>query len=126
LTGCAKIEQDTEGENGMSYEGERLKALRHEADMTQETLADLSGIDRTKIAKIEVGDRRMSASDAAFLAEALGRRANDLIERPRDAVRWRVEGQDDDPSVDRVGSWFSDFVDDALYLERRAARYGLG
>lgn len=110
----------------MTYEGERLKSVRTEADMTQEKLSEVSGIARSKIAKIEVGDRRMSATDAAFLAEALGLRANDLIERPRETVRWRAAGRDGDASVDRVGSWFSEFVDDALYLERRAARYGLG
>jgi len=117
----------------MSFEGERLKALRSAQALTQQELADRSGIDREKIAKIEIGVRRMSATDAAYLAQGLGTRADDLVSRPRPVVRWRVAeaqpgaapGPAPTPSVARVGAWFNDFVDDALYLERRAKRYGL-
>jgi transcriptional regulator with XRE-family HTH domain len=117
----------------MSFEGERLKALRSDQGLTQQALADRSGIDREKIAKIEVGSRRMSATDAAYLAHGLGVRADDLVARPRQAVHWRtsepapgaVIGTATSPSIARVGEWFEDFVDDALYLERRAQRYGL-
>jgi transcriptional regulator with XRE-family HTH domain len=115
----------------MSFEGERLKALRNVQALTQQDLADRSGIDREKISKIETGVRRMSATDAAYLAQGLGTRADDLVSRPRPVVRWRrAEVQPNaapgpSPSVARVGAWFEDFVDDALYLERRAKRYGL-
>ncbi len=117
----------------MSFEGERLKALRSDQGLTQQALADRSGIDREKIAKIEIGTRRMSATDAAYLAQGLGVRADDLVARPRQVVHWRTSepasaatpGAAASPSIARVGDWFEDFVDDALYLERRAQRYGL-
>lgn len=117
----------------MSFEGERLKALRGDQGLTQQALADRSGIDREKIAKIEIGTRRMSATDAAYLAQGLGVRADDLVARPRQVVHWRAIEPGSapasvaaaSPSIARVGAWFEDFVDDALYLERRAQRYGL-
>lgn len=116
----------------MSFEGERLKALRGDQRLTQQELADRSGINREKIAKIETGARRMSATDAAYLSDGLGVRVDELVARPRAAVAWRLGASPagaDAPataaSVDRVGAWFEDFVEDALYLERRAKRYGL-
>jgi transcriptional regulator with XRE-family HTH domain len=56
----------------MSFEGVQLKALRAKTKITQQELSERSGIDREKIAKIETGARRMSATDAAYLAHGLG------------------------------------------------------
>ena len=109
----------------MSFEGERLKALRTQNNLTQQDLASKSGIGRDQIAKIETGTRRMSATDAAFLALGLGVRADALVSRPRPTVRWRIAGEPPDSSVQTVGEWFADYVDDALYLKRRVDRYGL-
>lgn len=109
----------------MTYEGDRLKAVRAEQKVTQQDLADRSGIDREKIAKIETGARRMSATDAAYLAQGLGIRADDLIARPREPIRWRLAMPGQDVACNRVRDWFDDFIDDALFLERRAQRYGL-
>ena len=36
-----------------------------------------------------------------------------------------VTGTDDASPVARVARWFDEFVDDALYLERQATRYGV-
>jgi transcriptional regulator with XRE-family HTH domain len=107
----------------MSYEGDRLRTLRGECGLTQEELAGRSGIDRDKIAKIETGARRMSATDAAYLAQGLGVRSDDLVMRPQAQVHWRVSGSS--PNSGRVSAWFEDFVDDALYVERRLKRYEL-
>ena len=111
----------------MSFEGEQLKALRTKTQITQQELSDRSGVDREKIAKIETGTRRMSATDAAFLAQGLGVRADALVARPRPLVRWRMADSSGPAaaSVRQVGEWFDDFVDDALYVERRVKRYGL-
>lgn len=109
----------------MTYEGERLRAVRTEQKLTQQELAELSGIDREKIAKIETGTRRMSATDAAYLAQGLAIRADDLVGRPRGPIRWRSAAPANEEVVDAVADWFHDFIDDALYLERRAHRYGI-
>lgn len=116
----------------MSFEGERLKALRGDRGLTQQELAARSGIAREKIAKIETGTRRMSATDAAYLSDGLGIRVDELVARQRPAVAWRLAPAQAGPeensastSVEEVGLWFEEFVEDALYLERRARRYGL-
>jgi transcriptional regulator with XRE-family HTH domain len=113
----------------VNYEAERLKVIRAGQNLTQQQLADRSGIDREKIAKIETGARRMSATDAAYLAQGLGVRADDLIGRPRADVRWRLEPAHrrdaEQAELTTVARWFEDFVDDASYLERRARRYGV-
>ena len=111
----------------MSLEGEQLKALRIERELTQEELAAQSGIDRGKIAKIETDKRRMTATDAAYLARGLGVRVNDLVGQPQPSMHFRKAASTDETQADveRVAAWFADFVEDALYLERRARRYGL-
>lgn len=109
----------------MTFEGDRLRAMRNEQKITQQELADRSGVDREKIAKIETGDRRMSATDAAYLSRGLGLRTDDLIARPRATIRWRSAAPGQDPATDAVAEWFERFVEDALFLERRAQRYGI-
>jgi hypothetical protein len=39
--------------------------------------------------------------------------------------RWRSSAPNEE-ALEAVAMWFEDFIDDALYLERRAQRYGLG
>lgn len=109
----------------MSFEGERLKTLRTQSNITQQELADRTGIERDQIAKIETGARRMSATDVAYLAQGLGVRADALVTRPKPTVRWRVGADGAATSMQTVGEWFADYVDDALYLENRVKRYGL-
>ena len=112
----------------MTEEIERLRRLREERGWTQDQLSRESGISRIKISRIETGERRMTATDAAFLSEALGVRTDDLIGRRRTTMRFRLASgaveAGVDP-VDRVARWFDEFVDDALYLERQAIRYGV-
>lgn len=112
----------------MSVEGDRLKARRESRGWTQEQLAERSGVTRDKVAKIETGVRRMTATDAAYLAQAMGMRAHDLVARPRHEVRFRESGQLSTQAreeVAEVGAWFAGFVQNALHLEDRAKRYGL-
>lgn len=122
---CQNRTRHVEEDSQMTYEGDRLKAVRADQKVTQQELADRSGIDREKIAKIETGVRRMSATDAAYLAQGLGIRADDLVARPREAIRWRLATPGQDEACNRVAEWFDDFIDDALFLERRAQRYEL-
>lgn len=108
----------------MGIEGERLRAAR-KGRYTQEQLADLSGIRREKIARIESGTRRMSATDAAYLARALEMRADDLVRLPEPQVRYRLGADAAQAEVDQVVEWFEDFVQDTFYLERAMKRHGL-
>lgn len=51
----------------------RLKELREQIDITQETLAKKSGLPRTTISMIETGKRNVSISKLIQIANALDR-----------------------------------------------------
>lgn len=52
--------------------GKRLRALRRERSLSQEQLAELSGLDRTYISSAEIGKRNVTLQTINILAEALG------------------------------------------------------
>jgi transcriptional regulator with XRE-family HTH domain len=51
--------------------GQRLRTLRKERGLTQEELAELSGLDRTYISGIERGRRNVALRNIEVLAQAL-------------------------------------------------------
>ncbi len=51
--------------------GKKIKALRLEAGISQETLANLADLDRTYIPSIEKGERNISITVLEKLAKAL-------------------------------------------------------
>ena len=59
--------------------GERIKAQRRKAELTQVQLSELVEISRTALANIEVGNQRTSVFLLARLAEALKISPGDLI-----------------------------------------------
>lgn len=60
--------------------GNRLKALRKEKGLSQEELAERSGLNRPYISGIEKGKRNVSLEVMEKLAEALGVGMGELIE----------------------------------------------
>jgi transcriptional regulator with XRE-family HTH domain len=72
----------------------RLRVIRQAAGMTQQQLAELTGMHRSAIAKIEAGGRVVSVGEAVQLAAALGTTVAELAADPADgADRARVEAQ---------------------------------
>ena len=59
--------------------GRRLKQLREQRGMTQEALADLSGLHPTYISGIERGRRNVSLENIGRIAAALGTSPSDLV-----------------------------------------------
>ncbi len=55
----------------LSSFGDRVRALRHSVDLSQEALADLCELDRTYIGGIERGERNPSLRNIAKLARSL-------------------------------------------------------
>lgn len=51
--------------------GNRLRTLRRERKLSQERLAELSGLDRTYISSAEIGKRNVTLQTINTLAEAL-------------------------------------------------------
>lgn len=76
--------------------GERVRESRLAAGLSQDDLAREIGLERTKIAKIEAGDRRVDALELARLSSALGvPMSHFLHQRPQVVLSRRAELVDD-------------------------------
>jgi transcriptional regulator with XRE-family HTH domain len=62
--------------------GERVRAFRERAGLSQEGLAAKAGIHRTYIGSVERGERNICLRNIIRLAEALGVHPRDLFDNP--------------------------------------------
>lgn len=60
--------------------GERLKQVRRKKQITQEQLADLSGLDLSHIARIETAKRNPKLTTLIILAQALQMSLSELMD----------------------------------------------
>jgi transcriptional regulator with XRE-family HTH domain len=60
--------------------GDRVRARRHELDLSQEALADLAGLHWTFVGQVERGRRNLSLHNLLKLAEALKIDPGKLVE----------------------------------------------
>ena len=89
--------------DGWADVGDRVRAARLAAGLTQEELGARAGLDRTMIVKIESGDRRIDAMELVRLSSAL-RVPVDFLLRPTSLVlshRASVMTEDGDTEVAR-------------------------
>lgn len=66
--------------------GRRIAEARHRAGLTQNDLAAVVQMDRSSLAKAEIGDRRVTAMELARIAEALSTRIEWFVDRTPDAI----------------------------------------
>ncbi|MBO9500666.1 helix-turn-helix transcriptional regulator [Brevundimonas sp. A19_0] len=59
--------------------GRHIRELRVRRNLSQEALADASGIDRSHMGKIERGERNVTILNLARIAKALGCNLSELI-----------------------------------------------
>ncbi|MBV8656566.1 MAG: helix-turn-helix transcriptional regulator [Burkholderiales bacterium] len=59
--------------------GRAIRALRKDKLMSQEALADYSGIDRSHMGKIERGERNVTMLNVARIASALNVKVSDIL-----------------------------------------------
>lgn len=64
--------------------GDRVRALRIRAGLSQEALAEASGLHRTYVSSLERGQRNVGLDNILALAEALGVPASQLFEEDQD------------------------------------------
>ena len=62
--------------------GRNLKAARDHLDMTQADLADRIGVSRAYVSHVELGTENLTFDAATRLAQAVGRKLPDMLERP--------------------------------------------
>ena len=93
----------------MSNAGAKVRALRDERRMTQEQLSQESGIARDKIAKIETGERKISATEVPFLADALGVSVKSLM-AANDGALYRLP-EPTSPHAQNAMAWFEKYAE---------------
>ena len=93
--------------------GERVRYERAKWGYTQQQLADLTGIDRDKIAKIERDLRDIQASEIAPLASALRLDLDALLAAPNN-VKMRVNPNG--PATEKAIEWFERCVSNSLFV----------
>ncbi|WP_313252406.1 helix-turn-helix transcriptional regulator [Stenotrophomonas sp.] len=59
--------------------GQAVRVRRQELAMSQETLADVAGVDRSHMGKIERGERNVTFLNILKIAKALECRASELL-----------------------------------------------
>ncbi len=70
----------TDGDDPRARFGERLRSLRAAKGLSQEELADLSGLNRTYVGSVERGERNVSLLNIHKLAAALGAAPSTLLD----------------------------------------------
>jgi transcriptional regulator with XRE-family HTH domain len=105
--------------------GQRIAEARGRAGLTQAQLASAVSLDRSALAKIETGSRRVSALELASLAESLGVRIEWFVQDAPEAIISRRNTQEPgtpspriDATVERVArallldTWDGDMLPD--------------
>ena len=71
--------------------GERLRALRDSAGLTQEELARAADIGRVTLVRLENGEQTPRVKTLTAIAEALGKRVSDLLVEPDSLLQPTLE-----------------------------------
>ena len=79
MSGVARVSGKQDGEGLLIKLGEAVRAARVARGMSQETLADASGIDRSHMGKIERGERNVTIMNVAKVAAALDALPSDIL-----------------------------------------------
>jgi transcriptional regulator with XRE-family HTH domain len=102
--------------------GERIRNERVMWGMTQEELAEATGIDRDKISRIETSDRQVRVDELTKLADTFEVSVEHLV-RDREAITYqRVDLNR--PETQEAQRWFEQCVENSLFVRRVGAMYG--
>ena len=104
--------------------GQRIKAAREDAGLTQEELARAVQLDRSALTKVETGGRKVSALELALIAEHLDRRIEWFVDSPPEAVisrRSRREPGTPSPVIDKLTERIAREVEFVMELDEQLA-----
>ncbi|WP_026341896.1 helix-turn-helix domain-containing protein [Actinomadura atramentaria] len=85
--------------------GRRIADARGRAGFTQADLAQEIALDRSALAKIETGDRRVTALELARIAQAVGARIEWFVEQAPEAIVSRRNRQEPGAPSPRIDQW---------------------
>lgn len=105
----------------MARAGDRIRHERAKWGYTQQRLAEMTGIDRDKIAKIERNHRDVQSDEIEPLASALRLDVAALLAAP-EPVKMRVNPER--PATQKAIEWFERCVDNSLFVESLGGRDG--
>ena len=77
----ARVSGKSDEDGALPKLGGAILARRREVALSQEALADASGIDRSHMGKIERGERNVTLLNVLRIAQALDCSASDLLRR---------------------------------------------
>jgi len=122
LTSFADVGQSRKREGKLVRSiGERIRDERVMWGMTQEELAEATGIDRDKISKIETGDRQVRVEELGKLAETFEIPADELMQDREAFVYQRVDLSR--PETRKAQRWLEQCVDNSLFIRRIGTIY---
>ena len=75
----ARVSGQHDADGSLKRLGEAVRAARKALAMSQEALADASGIDRSHMGKIERGERNITFLNIVRIAKAVGCKPSDLL-----------------------------------------------
>lgn len=75
----ARVSGQQDADRSLKRLGEAVRAARKVRGMSQETLADAAGIDRSHMGKIERGERNVTLLNLLRIAKAIGCKPSDLL-----------------------------------------------
>lgn len=99
----------------------RITEYRTRAQMTQQQLADAAGIERTVVAKIETGRRRVGALELDALAEALGIRVDWFFNSPAASILAYRSALNPDAATTTIDRWVERLVRDVDFVQELEA-----
>lgn len=98
--------------------GERVAVVRSEQGVTQAQLAAAVGMERSALAKIETGSRRVSAVELVAIARALGRRVEWFVDEAPPALA-SYRGAQPDVAVQAMDTELDSLVRDVEFVSSR-------
>lgn len=100
---------------------DRIRRERVMWGMSQADLAEATGIEREKIAHIELGDRKVRPEELSAFAQIFEVSVDDLVREERARVRYRING--DLPQTREAIDWFGRCIDSSLFVHELESIY---
>lgn len=96
--------------------GERIRAARKRADLSQEDLGQAIGLDRTVVNKIEAGVRKVTALELSDIAAAIGVRMSTFFEEPVPALVAHRSSQGLDTSDSQIDTLLANLAGEVEFI----------